>query len=223
MQIELITKEEAAQVLGVTPTTIGRYWREGKLSFRIVNRKRRCVYEEVLALLEHKDINVSNLKYEFIALKYKVGVLAKEVEILRRKLGVERKTVFKDDDLINLYQGAQKPPAKVTAHDASSWAAALNALDEADYARLKNLVKDPYPWAVFLTLLDKLLLGIKRKRAFNSSVSLQQASIDLQVAIDKVRKLGRMVFQQGNKASNDSAFISTLPSSDSPIEPKSLP
>jgi len=223
MRIELITKEEAAQILSVSPTTIGRYWREGRLSFRVVNGKRRCQYEEVLALLEQKNMSVSNLKYEVVALKYKVSVLEKEVEILRRKLGVERKYVFKDDDLITLYEEASRGITKISAKEASEWANTLLSLDESDYSRVKALVKDPFPWAVFLKLLETILLRVKKKRTYTNSVSLQQAAIDVQVAIDKVRKLGRMVFEQeGGRISSEHTFIGTLPSSSDPIEPKPL-
>ena len=220
MQKQLISKKEAARILEVAESTVGRYWRKGTLSYRVVGNRRLCIYEEVVSLMDTKNLPFSNIKNEIISLKYKVQQLERELELLKRKANIESRYTYTDEDLIRVYKNAKAlDPTKLRPAALASWANLLLDLKESDYSRLKVLTQDPFPWSTFLKLVDEISLTIKRKRTYDKSASLQKTMIDLQFAKDRVRERGNVVLtEEGGGTEGKASFLKSLsPPNSGPI------
>lgn len=214
MLTNLITKEEAAKLLGVQPSTVGRYWRTGKLSYRLVGNKRRCIEAEVLHLKEARDnITTEQVRDKIVRLEYRVNQLEKIIEVLSKKVNLRKTILFSDSDLEGLYMIAKDQSiTKVSADSAMSWSAALCSIGESDISRLKNLVDDPFPWNKFIYLIELMANNIKRKRTYDEDIGLQQAFMELGVAKDHIRRVGKTVFdaEGGSFVDPDREFMKTL-------------
>jgi len=214
MLTNLITKEEAAKLLGVRPSTIGRYWRNGKLSYRLVGNRRRCIEAEVIHLKESREnITYERMRDMIVRLQYQVAQLEKTIEIHSKKLNLRKTVMFSDSDLEGLYTIAKEQAIKkVSADSAMSWSSALCSLGESDISRLKNLVNDPFPWNKFIGLIEVMANNIKRKRTYDEDISLQQAFMELGIAKDHIRRVGKIVFdaEGGSFVDPDKEFMKTL-------------
>jgi hypothetical protein len=211
---KLITKEEAAKLLGVKPSTISRYWREGKLSWKIVSNTRRCVYDEVLKRKEIVDKTApGDLFNEFVRLKYVIEQLERRVQILEARIGVRNKYRLTDEDLVALYKDAKTHrPANLRLHKITAWGQLLELICEDELSRLKILVSDPFPWTIFLAFIDKIMANILRRRGYPSSPSMQTLLLQLQVTRDQIRAGGNMVFnEEGTKSTRaPQEYLKTL-------------
>lgn len=211
---KLITREEAAELLGVKVSTIGHYWRTGKLSYKIVHRKRRCILDEVINLMDSRNhLSNRNIRDEFVRLKYRVNSLESIVEHISKKLDMQQTFVLSDKDLALLYSLAKDgSPRRISPEAAKKWAETLGGFGESEYSRLKNLTKDAFPWAVFMNFIDTLSKRISSRRDFKESFSWNHAFLELQVAKEQVKKMGKLVFhEEGGAFMEEGAdFVATL-------------
>lgn len=211
---KLITKEEAARILMVKPSTIGRYWRKGRLSWKVINKKRRCIYEEIVAFKEQREqISPTGLRDEVIRLKYRVGQLEYQLQILEGQKGILSQCIYGDNDLVTLYDRAKgDDPRRMRLDTLESWKEVLNALTENDLSRLKSLTKDTFPWAVFIHFIDKTLKNLKRRREYRKSTKMQGLFYDFQFIKDRIQTRAKNVFiEEGERLlPRGKTFIDTI-------------
>lgn len=221
MYSKLITREEAADLLGVKPSTISRYWRQGKLSWKVVHRKRRCIYDEVVSLKEANNIlSNQNIRDEFIRLKYRVSQLERTLEVLGKKLNMKEAIIFSDTDLKTMYDVArEKDIKKVSLESGMTWATTLSYIGETELYRLQKLVRDPFPWVIFTNFLEELSKHVRKKRNYDKSMSAQQVFLELQYTKENLTKMGRSVFSSSNDTKGlPVEFIDTLKIEEGPAK-----
>jgi excisionase family DNA binding protein len=190
---DLLSTNEAAMIIGVSPSTISRMKKDGLLPFIRLGKKCRIPRRAVEELKKEREqgLTARSIKGELAGLKYEVEALKRQINFLMLKLQVQdKKWHFTDGDLLNFYSRSRVPPKQVELKFVNQWLEVGMYLNEKDYDRLAALTSDPHPWRRPFKFVDLLVAKIKKKRRYRMSIELQQAAHSLILTQKEIRKCG---------------------------------
>jgi len=161
----LITKKEAARILGVTPRTLYRYIEKGRLKQIDKNSRLYLESSEVeafkLALEEPiKDIDKMIVNKLFAMIKEQKS----EIDTIKRVLNLYYEPLeLEDFSLRAYYTAALELDIKGWPEGwKSDWPTFIMRMREEDFFQLERVLSDPHPWKPFLKMV-MVLQDILRK------------------------------------------------------------
>lgn len=180
MGSRLLTKKEAAQVLGCSLRTIFYKIQRGELR-AVVDGPLVCVEEEdVIALRDMKRksdgdktrpfaINAQTLMRH----DAEIRVLRQELDQVLRILNVRREPLKVSDlEITSLYKTAEQYASEGWPPQIEEmWASYFLRIQVSHFAQIESMTKDEHPWRPFLRLVKTMVL-----RPYNTELALQLAS-----------------------------------------------
>lgn len=224
---EQLTTKEVAAALDVDERTVRRYQAAGLLPYKTVKRKnffpRSAV--EALAKVRKQGFKPVDLQAQVAGLEYRMGKLEGIVKFLLHKQDLQVvDTDFQDFELLALYTMSEKVPDKISPQHVNKWIDPILCLREVEYSRISALTNDVHPWRRMFDYAEELMVKVKKKRNYKTSLEWQQAALDISLTQQSIRQCGIMMLEtEPNKMPASKRFdILVSQQSDKAIDPMEI-